>query len=89
MTRFSAALQRFALSKGKPQLYHQTITWAYLLLIQGRIARTGARPSWEEFSQANSDLLTWKGGILERYYSPAILDSPLARQTFLFPDRGL
>ncbi len=89
ISRFSAALQRFALSKGKPQLYHETITWAYLLLIRERIARGRSTPSWEDFSECNPDLLIWKGGVLERYYSPAMLQSPLARQIFVLPDRSL
>jgi len=99
MAKFSAALERFALSKDKPHLYHQTITWAYLLLIHERIARTGSEQpgshpssfvqSWEEFSERNPDLLVWKGGILERYYSQATLESDLARRVFVFPDRGI
>ena len=32
---FSEALQKFAVAHGKPQLYHETITWAYILLIRG------------------------------------------------------
>src|ERR1035441_2808103 len=91
IARFSAALQRFALSRGKPRLYHQTITWAYLLLTRERIARAGSLPasiqSWEEFSEHNPDLLAWRGGVLERYYSQSLLDSDLARRVFVFPDR--
>jgi hypothetical protein len=89
LTRFSAALKRFALSKGKPQLYHETITWAYLLLIGERMARAGKTQSWEEFLEQNADLLRWKGGVLERYYEKVTLDSDLARGTFIFPDRAL
>ena len=98
LARFPAALQRFALAKGKPHLYHQTITWAYLMLIHERLARAGfgrpgpiernSVPSWEEFSEHNPDLLIWKGGILERYYSRAVLDGELARRSFVFPDRA-
>src|SRR5687767_2103219 len=33
LTSYSEGLKRFAAAKGKPQLYHETITWAYLLLI--------------------------------------------------------
>ena len=87
LTKFSAALKRFALARGKPNLYHQTITWAYLPLIRERIAQAGTTQSWEEFSEQNRDLLRWKGGILERYYTKAALDSDLARRTFIFPDR--
>jgi len=87
LAKFSAALKRFAISKGKPNLYHETITWAYLLLIAERVARAGKAQPWEEFSAQNSDLLKWKGGVLERYYAKATLDSDLARHAFLFPDR--
>lgn len=87
LAKFSAALKRFALSKGKPNLYHQTITWTYLLLIGERMARAGKPQSWEEFSAQNADLLRWRGGVLERYYGKAALDSDLARRTFIFPDR--
>lgn len=89
LARFSAALKRFAVSKGKPQLYHETITWAYLLLIGERLARAGKAQSWEEFADENTDLLIWKGGILERYYEKATIESELARETFIFPDRAL
>ena len=85
LARFSAALKRFAALKGKPNLYHETITWAYLLLIGERMARAGKTQSWEEFSPENGDLLVWKGGIIERYYRREILASDLARRTFVLP----
>ena len=84
---FTSALRRFAAAKGKPNLYHETITWSYLLLIRERIARAGRLQSWEEFAEQNPDLLVWKGGILDRYYSETTIDSDLARCTFVFPDR--
>jgi hypothetical protein len=86
LEKFSTALKRFAASRGKPQLYHETITHAYFFLIRERMARsTGA--DWSEFAGANPDLLTWKGGILTRYYHEATLQSDLARRVFLFPDK--
>jgi hypothetical protein len=87
MANFSAALKRFALSKGKPNLYHETITWAYLLLIRERIARAGRAQTWEEFAARNSDLLVWKLGVLTRLYRQETLDSDLARRVFILPDR--
>jgi hypothetical protein len=86
LARFSAALKRFAAAKGNPQLYHETITWAYLLLIGERRMRAGKAQTWEEFAEKNPDLLLWEGGILERYYRKATLDSRLARLTFVFPE---
>lgn len=90
LTRFSEALQRFARSIGKETLYHATITWAYILLVNERIERarlTGrSAPTFDAFAAANPDLLTWKPSILARYYRDETLASPLARTTFLFPD---
>ncbi|MBZ5653694.1 MAG: hypothetical protein LAO56_00290 [Acidobacteriia bacterium] len=87
LERFPAALKRFAVSKGKANLYHETITWAYLLLIRERIARAGGALTWEEFAVRNSDLLVWKGGALATLYRQETLDSDLARHTFVLPDR--
>jgi hypothetical protein len=66
LARFANALKRFAIAKGAPQLYHETITWAYLLLIQERLARHAAE-TWDDFVAANSDLLEWKPSLLDRY----------------------
>ena len=85
--RFAAALKRFAAAKGKTRLYHETITWAYLLLINERMERFGRDRGWEEFAASNSDLLTWRPSVLERYYTPEALGSDLARRVFLLPDR--
>jgi len=86
LQRFSAALQRFAAAQGKAQLYHETITWAYLLLIRERIARAGGEPNWPEFAARNADLFLWKGGVLATLYRQETLDSELARHTFVLPD---
>ena len=85
--RFAAALKRFAAAKGKTQLYHETITWAYLLLINERMERLGRDRVWEEFAASNPDLLTWRPSVLERYYTSEALGSDLARRVFLLPDR--
>lgn len=86
MTTFSDALKRFAIAKGQPNLYHETITFAYVLLIGERLAR---RPvdTWTAFAAANPDLLTWKPGVLDRYYTDTLLWSDLARAAFVMPDR--
>jgi hypothetical protein len=86
IARFSADLKHFALSKGKPNLYHETITWAYLLLIRQRVAQVDPPPTWEEFAERNPDLLVWRGGVIERYYLPETLKSDFARRTFVLPD---
>ena len=54
LERFSDALKRFATARGKAQLYHETITWTYLLLIHERMARAGCAQTWEEFAKLQS-----------------------------------
>ena len=84
---FSRALQRFAAAHGKPQLYHETITWAFMFLIRERMARSETPPTWDEFSRSNADLLTWESRPLSRYYREETLASELARAVFIFPDK--
>jgi hypothetical protein len=83
---FSEAIKRFAIAKGAHGLYHETITWAFLLIIAERQARQPAA-AWTDFAAAHADLLTWKPSILDRYYSKELLASDLARRSFVMPDR--
>jgi hypothetical protein len=85
--RFSSALARFAAANGKPELYNETVTWAFLLLIRERMERAPQPQTWAEFIQANPELLVWKGGILQKYYRDETLASDLAKKVFLFPDK--
>jgi hypothetical protein len=85
---FSNGLRKFAQANGKPQLYHETITWAYVFLIKERMARAGEKHGWDDFARDNQDLLAGKDGILSRYYLPETLASDLARGVFVFPDLG-
>jgi hypothetical protein len=87
LEKFSAALKRFAVAQGKAERYHETITWAYLLLIRERMARAGGVQNWEAFAEHNPDLLIWKGGVLATLYRQETLDSALARSIFVLPDQ--
>jgi hypothetical protein len=86
LTRFSVALRRFATARGKPDLYHETITVAFMLVICDRL---GAAPdaSWDAFAAANGDLFSWKPSVLDRYYRGETLWSERARAGFVMPDR--
>jgi hypothetical protein len=86
--RFTTSLQRFATHHGVPGLYHETITWAYLLIIHERMQRDDSPKDWESFRAANRDLFNWKPSVLDRYYAPGTLKSALARRTFVLPDAG-
>lgn len=83
IARFTAALRRFATAQGKPELYHETITWAFLLIIHERMQ--GAPVEWEAFIAANGDLLRWKPSVLDAYYPAEVLQSETARRIFVLP----
>ena len=85
--RFSAGLKRFATKNGKPNLYHETITWGYVFLIHERMQRDKEKHSWEDFVDKNADLFDWKDNILKSYYRDETLKSEMARRFFVFPDR--
>ena len=51
-------------------------------MIRGR--RAGG---YRDGSPDNPDLLEWKNNVLRKYYSETTLASPLARSTFVLPDR--
>jgi len=87
IARFASALTKFAAKHGKEGLYHETITWAYLLIVRERMARRERCEAWAEFAAANPDLLRYEDGVLKKYYRDETLASEVARGTFVFPDR--
>ena len=87
LQKFSNGLKQFAKAQGKENLYHETITWAYLFLINERISRAATALTWEQFASENPDLLTWKDSVLKRYYTNETLQSNLAKRIFVLPDK--
>jgi hypothetical protein len=85
--RFSVGLKRLATANGKPNLYHETITWAYVFLIHERMQRHGGEESWAELVDSNADLFDWKNSILKSYYQDDTLRSEMSRKVFVFPDK--
>jgi hypothetical protein len=87
---FSAALERirrsirnYAKHLGKPDRYHETITVAYLALIQQHICERGDGGGWAAFAAENPEL--FQPGLLRQYYPSTQLESELARRIFLLP----
>jgi hypothetical protein len=85
MEAMAEGLKRVTARAGRPERYHETITWAWVLLIADRMARRGAGLSFEEFAAANADLLD--SGRLAGWYREETLASAAARRAFLLPDR--
>ena len=79
------AIQAFAAAIGKDGLYHETITTAFMTLINERMAREPGL-AWPDFAARHNDLFS--GDALGAFYSPERLADPLARATFLLPDRA-
>ncbi|MGH9495130.1 MAG: hypothetical protein ACRD3B_09045 [Candidatus Sulfotelmatobacter sp.] len=86
LEKFCSALKGYAAAHGKPQRYHETITYSLFFLIRERMARAPTA-DWSEFAAQNPDLFGWKNAILSRYYEQSTLDSDLARSVFVFPDK--
>ena len=84
--RYVEGLKRFATSIGQDGLYHETITYAFIFLINERMQRDGLDDSWDAFAARNDDLV--KGGIrfLHAYYCPEMLMSDRARKVFIMPE---
>jgi len=87
--RFIRLLKAFAAHHGADRLYHETITWAYLLLIQDRLTEMPLRHDWADFAERNADLLAYRPSILPRYYRDETLASARARRGFVMPDAWL
>ena len=81
--KMKGGLVRFATAHGAAEKYHETITWAFVVLIHERIARAPDR-EWDAFAKGNLDL--FDAGALGRSYSKETLASPLARKVFVLPD---
>jgi hypothetical protein len=80
---FSRALRTMAQRVGKPQVFNQTVTIAFLSLIAERLDG-GEWSDFAAFARDNPDLL--EKGALARWYRPERLASARARRTFLLPE---
>jgi hypothetical protein len=75
-------LQLLAAKLGKPDLYHETVTVSFMALVA---ERASAADDWEGFIAVHPELC--ERGLLDAYYSPALLASSTARTRFAMPDR--
>jgi hypothetical protein len=69
---------------GKPEGYHETITYAFLRLIRSRLQSDSPDSAFASFRLRHPDLLS--SGVLARYFSKELLDSSQARQEVVTPD---
>jgi len=83
VARFARGLRLLAAKAGRPEVYHETITVAFLALIGERRSRV-THVDWFDFKAKNGDLLDKR--CLERWYGADCLRSDLARKTFCLPE---
>jgi hypothetical protein len=82
LLHLARGLRRLAAKAGRPEVYHETITAAFLALIAER--RLGATyASFKDFATRNPDLFHKE--LLSKFYEPGVLQSAVARQTFVLP----
>jgi hypothetical protein len=81
--RYSRALQQMTARVGKPEVFNQTITVAFLALVAERM-QSGPAADFASFAAAHPDLLDRT--LLARWYSPERLASEAARRVFLLPE---
>ena len=83
LDRMRRAIRNYAAHHGKPHRYHETITVAYIALIQQHICERGPGEGWESFARDNSELLD--ANLLIQFYSREQIESAMARKIFLLP----
>jgi hypothetical protein len=87
LTRIRAAIRTHAGRLGKADRYHETITVAYLALIQQHICQRGDGGGWPGFALQNPELL--QPDLLLKFYPRSQLQSELARRVFVLPCPGV
>lgn len=79
-------IRRYNASLQKHLAYHETITQAYLRLVDHRLRSVGASAPFEQFCEVNPDLLERGFGALLKHYRRETLLSDQARADFVQPD---
>jgi hypothetical protein len=83
LERIRRSIRAYATRLGKPDRYHETITVAYLALVQQHMFERGDGGGWPAFARDNPEL--FNETLLQRFYSSAQLNSDTARKIFVLP----
>ncbi len=82
LLHLARGLRRLAAGAGRAEVYNETVTAAFLALIAER-RLSASYLGWEDFAARNPDLL--EKDLLKKFYDSALLQSSIARQTFILP----
>jgi hypothetical protein len=85
--KFRERLRAYVAEVGAAAKYHETITWAYLVLLnEERCLRSPPGETFERMIERRPDLLDHRNGAIARCYRKEQLDRPDARRVFLMPE---
>lgn len=88
LPRISDALLRFATHHGAPGMFHATVTWTYVLVIDELMhARGSERSDFDRFLERNPLLLEPVPRLMSRFYAEPTWQSQRATETYVLPDR--
>jgi hypothetical protein len=76
-------LRHIAAQAGKPQLYHETVTVAFMAIVADKL--TGRAGDWQTLVATERGL--FDRALLNGHYTPELLASARARSHFILPDR--
>lgn len=78
--RMLNTLRRYTAHQGSSSKYHETVTVAFMSLVNAH-RQAGGYGDWSEFEALNPEL--FDATLLSRYYAPETLASDRARQSFV------
>jgi hypothetical protein len=86
--RFRERLKAYVAAGGANAKFHETITWAYLILLNEEMTlRSSPGESFDSMIQRRADLLDHRSGALAGCYPREQLDSDPARRVLMLPRR--
>lgn len=85
IARMTSGLRHYVQILGKTEKYHETVTVAFLALINERLAAGGDPGDWERFAARHPEL--FERDLLTTYYPAEVLSSDEARRTFVLQPR--
>jgi hypothetical protein len=86
VVEFEKRLRAYVESVGASAKFHQTVTWAYMVLMNEEMTcRSAPDEPFETMIERRSDLLDHRSGALAQCYPREQLESSAAQRVFMLP----
>lgn len=85
-SRIITGIKKYAASLGASQIYHETMTKAWIRIIAKRMQLSSQINNFKDLIEQNQDL--FNKDIISHYYSKALIERQDARTTWVMPDRN-